>query len=386
MNQLKTVVVIAGTRPEAIKMAPVYFELCDSSVVKPVFLATGQHRDILPQALTSFGIIPDYNLDLMEAGQTLESLTARVVTAVGDFFRAGKFDAVLVQGDTTTVLASALAAFYAGIPVGHVEAGLRTHDMSAPWPEEMNRRLTSPLARWNFAPTQTSFDNLVAEGIPADRCYVTGNTVIDALHLTLERSRNGNARQHETRLGIPVGFLSASDDSQSTQLILVTSHRRESFGEGLKSICRGILAVAEAFPQSRLVYPVHSNPKVKEPVSRLLGNHPQIALISPCDYDDFVWLMQQSRFVLSDSGGVQEEAPGIGKPVLVLRSVTERPEGIAAGTCRLVGTDTDVIVRESALLLNDDAEYERRSSIQNPYGDGRAAGRIRKVLDDYFTS
>ena len=382
---VKKVLVVAGTRPEAIKMAPVFFALRESSVVQPIFLATGQHREILHQALGVFGITPDHDLAVMQDNQSLDALTGRVITAVSGFLRLGDYAAMLVQGDTTTVLASALAAFYAGIPLGHVEAGLRTHDMAAPWPEEMNRRLTSPLARWNFAPTRTGFDNLVAEGIPAERCHITGNTVIDALHLALALPNLSSDAERLNRLRIRDDFLLESE-SGPHPLVLVTSHRRESFGQGLESVCRAILAVADAFPRVRVVYPVHSNPLVREPVLRLLGNHSSIALIEPCDYTDFVWLMKSCRFVLSDSGGVQEEAPGLGKPVLVLRSVTERPEGVTAGTCRLVGTDASTILREASVLLNDEVEYAKRSAIRNPYGDGKAAGRIRAVIDQHFAN
>jgi UDP-N-acetylglucosamine 2-epimerase (non-hydrolysing) len=288
-----------------------------------------------------------------------------------------------VQGDTTTVLSSALAAFYARVPIGHVEAGLRTGNMQSPWPEEMNRRLTSPLARWNFCPTEISRGNLLREGISADTCHVSGNSVIDALlwvrnHL---RVRGITAEQVATHAGVPATFTRRFLANPKSRWILVTGHRRESFGDGFEQICQAINRLTKEHTDLGVLYPVHLNPQVQEPVRRLLGSNNQVALVSPASYEDFVWLMDHATFLLTDSGGVQEEAPSLGKPVLVMRNTTERPEGVDAGTCRLVGIAPDKILSESRLLLSDPAEYARRSALQNPYGDGKAAIRIREILE-----
>lgn len=380
---MKKVAVIAGTRPECIKMAPIYFELKKSSRIQPIFLSTAQHRQMLDQTLAVFGITPDYDLDLMQPGQTLPSLASCVLKSVSDWIAREKPDLVLVQGDTTTVLSSALAAFYARVPIGHVEAGLRTGDMLSPWPEEMNRRLTSPLARWNFCPTEISRGNLLREGIPTDGCHVTGNSVIDALLWVRDylRVRGITAQQVAARAGIPATFTQRFLANPKSRWILVTGHRRESFGDGFEQICHAINHLTEEYCDLGILYPVHLNPQVQEPVQRLLGSNNQIALVPPASYEDFVWLMDNATFLLTDSGGVQEEAPSLGKPVLVLRNTTERPEGIDAGTCRLVGTAPDKILRESRLLLNDPAEYAHRSALQNPYGDGRTAIRVREILE-----
>jgi UDP-N-acetylglucosamine 2-epimerase (non-hydrolysing) len=346
---------------------------------------------MLDQALAVFGIHPEHDLNLMQPGQTLPDLTARVLTAVSAFLHEHKPAAVLVQGDTTTVLASALAAFYEGVPVGHVEAGLRTGNMQSPFPEEMNRRLTSPLARWHFCPTTQSRENLLREGIPEAICHVTGNTVIDSLlRVRAQLDAKGVAIQAVAeRCKIPAAFVEKffannnlrPPSATLPRWILVTGHRRESFGGGFESLCHAILRLIEQHPGTGVLYPVHLNPRVQEPVNRLLGAHPDVALIPPVDYEDFIWLMNHAFFVLSDSGGVQEEAPGLGKPVLVMRETTERPEGVAAGTCRLVGTDPEKILRESNILLSDAAEYTRRSALKNPYGDGSSAQRIRQILE-----
>lgn len=376
------ILVVAGTRPEAVKMAPVQFALAESAALEPVFCSTAQHRQMMDQTLGVFGIRPDIDLDLMRPGQTLPSLTAAVVEGVTRALREVRPDAVLVQGDTTTVLGTGLAAFYERIPVGHVEAGLRTYDLDAPWPEEMNRRLVDPISRWCFAPTDHSRDNLLREAVPADRCEVTGNTVIDALLWirAKQKERGTGAEEIAARCGIAAGFRDGFL-SGGKPWVLVTGHRRESFGPGFENICRALLALAEDWPELGILYPVHLNPQVQEPVNRLLAAHPRICLAPPCGYFDFVWLMSQCKFLLSDSGGVQEEAPSLGKPVLVLRETTERPEGVEAGTCRLVGTDPGRIVPEAALLLSDEAEYRRRSELRNPYGDGKAADRIRARLE-----
>jgi UDP-N-acetylglucosamine 2-epimerase (non-hydrolysing) len=381
------IALFVGTRPEAIKMAPIYFALCDSTTLRPVFVSTGQHRQMLDQTLAVFGIKPDHDLNLMQPGQTLSDLTARVLNATTTWFGGHKPAAVLVQGDTTTVLASALAAFYQHIPVGHVEAGLRTGKMMSPWPEEMNRRLTSPLARWNFCPTDVSWANLLKEGISAESCYVTGNTVIDALLRVrgAQRARGLSAPEVAAKVGIPQRFANRYLDGSGRPWILVTGHRRESFGGGFERICAAINRLTKLHPEVGILYPVHLNPQVQEPVKRILGTNPRVCLVPPASYEEFVWLMDHCTFLLSDSGGVQEEAPSLGKPVLVMRDTTERPEGVTAGTCRLVGTDPEVILREAALLLNDTDEYARRSALKNPYGDGAAASKIREILERSLT-
>lgn len=383
MDNLPKVALVAGTRPECVKMASVYFALKESTRFCPIFISTGQHRQMLDQTLGVFGITPDHDLNLMQPGQTLPDMTARVLTATTAWLAQHKPAAVLVQGDTTTVLASALAAFYQRIPVGHVEAGLRTGNMLSPWPEEMNRRLTTPLARWNFCPTEVSKANLLKEGIPADTCHVTGNTVIDALLRVRDsqRRRGLGFAEVASKVGIPAPFAERYLSGKRAPWILVTGHRRESFGSGFDRICEAINRLTEFHPHIGVLYPVHLNPQVQEPVKRILCNNPRVCLVAPAAYEEFVWLMDHCHFLLSDSGGVQEEAPSLGKPVLVMRDTTERPEGLAAGTCKLVGTDPEVILREAAILLNDPIEYGRRSSLKNPYGDGQAAQRIVYILE-----
>lgn len=379
----KLVAIVVGTRPEVIKMAPVYFAVRNAPDLQPLLVSTGQHREMLAQAFAVFGLKPDLDLNLMQAGQTLPDLTARVIVAMTEVLRTRKPAAVLVQGDTTTVLGSALASFYERIPVGHVEAGLRTYDMAAPWPEEMNRRLADPISLWCFAPTELSRENLLAERISADRVFVTGNTVIDALLMTRQRllEEKRSADEVCARTGIPAEFAEKYlRSSGAAPWILITGHRRESFGRGFEDICNAIGEIGRRFPEVGLLYPVHLNPNVQEPVRRILGANPRIAMISPVGYEDFIWLLDRCRFALSDSGGVQEEAPSLGKPVLVMRTTTERPEGVSAGTCRLVGTDPDAIVREASLLLTSDAEYARRSNLRNPYGDGTASAKIAEIL------
>jgi len=358
------VAVIVGTRPEVIKMAPVIDALAQSSALEPVVICTGQQRELAAQALASFDIAPEVDLDLMQAGQTLASLTARVLTGLDAILPELNLDAALVHGDTTTAMTSALACFYRRIPIGHVEAGLRTYDFDHPWPEEMNRRLIDPICRWCFAPTDLSRQNLLREGIPGDAIHVTGNTVIDAL-LQL-RARQMNTRE--------------TTDSPYRE-ILVTGHRRESFGDGFKNICRAIRTLAEERQDVRIVYPVHLNPNVRGPVHELLGPHDRIDLCEPVGYEEFVELMDRSHFLLTDSGGVQEEAPSLGKPVLVMRETTERPEGIDAGTCTLVGTCPDRILDSCRELLDNEAEYNRRAALANPYGDGNASIRIVGQLE-----
>lgn len=398
----KTVALVAGTRPEVIKMAPVWFALRESAELAPLLISTGQHREMLDQAFAVFGLKPDVELGLMQPGQTLPDLTARVVTGMAGVLREHRPAAVLVQGDTTTVLGTALAAFYERIPLGHVEAGLRTYNYEAPWPEEMNRRLADPISRWCFAPTEWSATNLRAERIPEDRIHVTGNTVVDALLHVRERLRRSNVspEQVAVRCGIPAEFAAKylsnasqpsafgsrlpSPGSNTPRWVLITGHRRESFGRGFENICRAIAELAQRHPNLGLLYPVHLNPNVQEPVRRILGRNSRVALVPPVGYEDFIWLMDRCYFVLSDSGGVQEEAPSLGKPVLVMRETTERPEGVEAGTCTLVGTDYGVILREADVLLGRPEEYRRRAALANPYGDGQAGARIGRILEQCF--
>ncbi|MBI5692938.1 MAG: UDP-N-acetylglucosamine 2-epimerase (non-hydrolyzing) [Verrucomicrobia bacterium] len=378
----KRVVLVAGTRPEVIKLAPVFFALKESERLEPVFVSSGQHREMLDQAFSVFGICPDVELGLMTPGQSLPELTARAITRLSAAFTDLQPAAVLLQGDTTTVFAAAVAAFYQRVLIGHVEAGLRTGDLYAPFPEEMNRCLTSPLARWNFCPTELSLANLRRESIKPERCFVTGNTVIDALYYVRDRLRRTNIAAPEVaaRLGVTTAFTEHFLARRAARWILVTAHRRESFGVGIERVCAAINKLT-AMHDVGVLYPVHLNPQVQEPVRRLLGSNPRVALTLPARYEDFIWLLDRCHFALSDSGGVQEEAPSLGKPVLVLRDTTERPEGVTAGTCRLVGTDPSRILLEASLLLNDGDEYARRSSLQNPYGDGRAAKKIAELLD-----
>jgi UDP-N-acetylglucosamine 2-epimerase (non-hydrolysing) len=378
---MPSLALIVGTRPECIKLAPVFAELRRSGKTRPLLVSTGQHRELLDQALGSFGLKPDVDLGLMQPGQSLPELSSRVITGMSAWLAEAKPAAVVVQGDTTTVLGSALAAFYAGIPVAHVEAGLRTDDIRSPFPEEMNRRATSTLVQWHFCPTQQAKANLLREGIPEAHCHVTGNTVIDALLATRARIGGLEGAAVGARLGVPPAFIASHLASPKARWILVTGHRRESFGPGFENLCHGIRRLVDTHPDLGVLYPVHLNPRVQEPVRRLLGGHPRIALAAPAAYEDFVWLMDRSTFVLTDSGGVQEEAPSLGKPVLVMRENTERPEGVTAGTSELVGTDADRIVAAATRLLSDPAEYARRSQLRNPYGDGDAAVRIARVME-----
>jgi len=382
MSTKKRIVLIVGTRPEAIKLAPVYQELARDGALEPILISSGQHREMLVQALAVFGLKPDIDLAIMQPGQALSDLTARAITSISEVLRTTKPAAVLLQGDTATVLAGALATFYEGIPVGHVEAGLRTGNMRSPFPEEMNRRLTTPIATWNFCPTPGARENLLRENISLESCHVTGNTVIDALLGVRGRLRQQEMRWQDlaARIGIAPAFAERFLGSAQTRWVLVTGHRRESFGAGFEQICAAINALTAAFPALGVVYPVHLNPRVQEPVKRLLGSNAQVALATPAGYEDFVWLLDRCHFVLTDSGGVQEEAPSMGKPVLVLRDRTERPEGVEAGTSRLVGTDPVRILKESTLLLNDQAEYRRRAGLVNPFGDGTASRQIVQLL------
>ncbi|KEO85875.1 UDP-N-acetylglucosamine 2-epimerase [Erythrobacter sp. JL475] len=366
---------IFGTRPEAIKMAPVVRALAADPRFDARVCVTAQHREMLDQVLDLFGIVPDHDLNLMQPGQGLHEITAGVLLGLKPVLDTEAPDIVLVHGDTTTTFAASLAAYYARMPVGHVEAGLRTGDIYSPWPEEINRKVAGAITRLHFAPTQGSRANLLAENVPADHIDVTGNTVIDALLEVVERLKQDPAQSAalDTRLGI----------DRSKRLILVTGHRRESFGGGFERICDAIARLADR-GDTQVIYPVHLNPNVKGPVEARLAAHPAVHLIEPQDYLPFVHLMQAADIILTDSGGVQEEAPSLGKPVLVMRDTTERPEAVDAGTVRLVGTDSDLIVREASALLDDQTAYEAMALAHNPYGDGLASTRIRDAIVKHF--
>jgi len=371
MNR-KHIVVIVGTRPEAIKMAPVYLTLRADPRVRATLLATAQHRQMLDQVLGVFGIQPDVDLDLMREDQTLAQVTAAVVVGVQETLQRLKPDAALVHGDTTTCLASAMAAFYERIPVGHVEAGLRTYNFQAPWPEEMNRRLADPICRWCFAPTKRAADNLRAEHIRQENIFVTGNTVIDALLLARDMVRQRQPALDELSESCLAG----------RRLILVTGHRRESFGQPFEEFCLALRDIVERHPDTVLVYPVHLNPNVQRPVHAILAGRDRVHLIRPIEYLPFVYLMDRSTLIITDSGGIQEEAPSLGKPVLVTREVTERPEAMEAGLAKLVGTNRRKLVEEASRLLEDREAYARmaRGEKDNPYGDGQASKRILQHL------
>jgi UDP-N-acetylglucosamine 2-epimerase (non-hydrolysing) len=364
-------------------MAPLVRELARSEYLTPVLVSTGQHKEMLDQVLTVFGLRPDFELCLMRQSQSLPDLTARAIHALSECFSELQPDAVLVQGDTTSVLAAAIAAFYHKIPVGHVEAGLRTKNMLSPWPEEMNRRLVSPLCQWNFSPTATSRQNLIDEQIAPASCFVTGNTVVDALLWGVEivGSKNEACDDICERLLIPAPFRETYMREASPRYVLVTGHRRESFGEGILTVCSALLRLVDSDPSLGVIFPCHLNPNVQEPVLKMLSGHPQIALINPVNYLDMIWLMRHCLFIISDSGGIQEEAPTLGKPVLVTRDTTERPEGVEAGTSTLVGTNFESIESTARELLGDPSLLQKRSRIRNPYGDGTASKSIRETLE-----
>ncbi|RVT82069.1 UDP-N-acetylglucosamine 2-epimerase (non-hydrolyzing) [Rhodobacteraceae bacterium CCMM004] len=368
------VLIVFGTRPEAIKMAPVVKQLQRTEGLETHVCVTAQHRQMLDQVLQLFDIVPDVDLNIMKPGQDLTDITANILVALRDVLKEGGYDRLLVHGDTTTTMAAALAAFYEKVPVGHVEAGLRTGDMYSPWPEEMNRSVVGRIAALHFAPTQTARDALLAETVPDAHIFVTGNTVIDALQDVVARFDAEPELDAEMRGKFP--FL-----DPDKRMVLVTGHRRESHGEGFENICQ---ALREICVQGgvQLVYPVHLNPKVQEPVNRILGDMPDVHLIAPQDYLPFVWLMRAAHIIVTDSGGVQEEAPSLGKPVLVMRNTTERPEAVAAGTVELVGTDTARIREAGLRLLRDETAYAAMARATNPYGDGQASQRIAQALLD----
>lgn len=378
---MKRVIVFIGTRPEAIKMAPVVHALQSAATFDPIVVSTGQHREMLQQVIDLFAIPVHHELSVMQANQTLAALTSRLISAIDERLQVLTPDFALVQGDTTTVLAAALACFYRHVPLGHVEAGLRTHDLQAPFPEEANRVLASRLARLHFAPTELSRQNLIREGVADADITVTGNTVIDALKMEVQRQK-----RPEVRAEIDAELVQLLGHDFRGPFVLVTGHRRENFGRGFQNICDALAQLARRYPGYRFVYPVHLNPNVQTPVRQRLGSLPNVHLIEPLPYSTFVSLMNSSRLLLTDSGGVQEEAPSLGKPVLVMRETTERPEGVEAGTVRLVGADAARIVDQVALLLDDQAEYDRMATAINPYGDGHAAGRVVDALRRWFAS
>lgn len=368
----RRVMVVFGTRPEAIKMAPVVDALRATPGIETLVAVTAQHRQMLDQVLELFGLVPDEDLDLMAPGQTLPDLFGRILTGMTGVLERRRPDLVLVHGDTSTTLAAALASFYAKVPVGHVEAGLRTGNLHAPWPEEANRRLTAPLTSLHFAPTERSRQNLLAEGLPAADIHVTGNTVIDALLAVVARIQSDATLEAELAARFP--FLDAG-----RRLVLVTGHRRENFGAGFEQICLALRELA-ARKDIQVLYPVHLNPHVQGPVNRYLGGLDNVFLLPPQDYLPFVYLMSRAHLILTDSGGIQEEAPSLGKPVLVMRETTERPEAVEAGTVRLVGTDRTRIVAETERLLDDPEAHAAMARAHNPYGDGKAARRIADII------
>jgi UDP-N-acetylglucosamine 2-epimerase (non-hydrolysing) len=369
---------VFGTRPEAIKMAPLVHALKERPEVFDVKVCvTAQHREMLDQVLQVFAIQPDIDLNLMKAGQDLFDVTGGVLLGMRGVFAEQHPDAVLVHGDTTTTLATAVAAFYAGVPVGHVEAGLRTQYVYAPFPEEFNRQVASKVTRWHFAPTQLSRDNLLAEGVPAKNITVTGNTVIDALHWVLARINANKTRQAALTEALQTVL---PFEWQRQRFVLITGHRRENFGDGFVQICEALRELALCFDDVHFVYPVHLNPNVQKPVRVLLADLPNVHLIAPLNYEPFVYLLKHAHLVLTDSGGIQEEAPSLGKPVLVMRDVTERPEAVQAGTVELVGADKSRIISGVARLLQEEGHYQAMASAYNPYGDGKACQLIIDVL------
>lgn len=376
---MKKIMLVFGTRPEAIKMAPLVKEFQKHpNLFETVVCVTGQHREMLDSVLELFDIKPDYDLNIMKQGQDLYDITARVLLGMRDILTQVKPDIVLVHGDTTTSTASALAAFYQQISVGHVEAGLRTHNIYSPWPEEMNRLITSRIAAYNFSPTQLSKQNLVDEGTPESKILVTGNTVIDALYMVLDKMKHNKNLSAELQLSLNKSGYDVERLNGERRLVLITGHRRENFGEGFTNICAAIKTLSEKYPTVDFVYPMHLNPNVRKPIHLVFGDKPlpNMYFIEPLDYLPFVYLMEKCDIVLTDSGGIQEEAPGLAKPVLVMRDTTERPEALDAGTVKLVGTNYDKIVLEVSRLLDDTTYYNQMSKAVNPYGDGLACGRI----------
>lgn len=376
---------VFGTRPEAIKMAPLVKEFQKhADKFETIVCVTGQHRQMLDQVLAIFDIKPDYDLNIMKQGQDLYDVTARVLTGMRDVLDEAKPDVVLVHGDTTTSTAAALAAFYKQIPVGHVEAGLRTHNIYSPWPEEMNRQITGRIAEYDFAPTPLSRENLIKEYVDESKIAVTGNTVIDALYWVVDKMKKDASLDQDLQKILADAGYDVSRLANGKKLVLITGHRRENFGDGFISMCKAIKTLTEKYPDVDFVYPMHLNPNVRKPIHEVFGENLEglgnMFFIEPLEYLSFVYLMEKSNIVLTDSGGIQEEAPGLGKPVLVMRDTTERPEALSAGTVKLVGTDYDKIVIEVSALLDDQEHYETMSKAVNPYGDGLACERIVKSL------
>lgn len=383
---MKKVMLVFGTRPEAIKMCPLVKEFQkDTKNFETIVCVTGQHREMLDQVLTIFDVKPDYDLNIMKQGQDLTDVTARVLTGLRDVFKECRPDVVLVHGDTTTSTAGALAAFYAQIPVGHVEAGLRTHNIYSPWPEELNRQITGRIATYNFSPTPLSEKNLLEEKVHG-KIVVTGNTVIDALHMVVEKLKNDLALAKEQEEILAKAGYDVMRLKDGKKLVLITGHRRENFGEGFIRMVTAMKDLSEKYPDVDFVYPMHLNPNVRKPIHEVFGEdltRPNFFFIEPLQYLEFVYLMEKSTIVLTDSGGIQEEAPGLGKPVLVMRDTTERPEALESGTVHLVGTDYDKIFNEVSTLLEDDTAYEKMSKAVNPYGDGKACSRIVSYLKEH---
>ena len=376
---MKKIMLVFGTRPEAIKMAPLVKALqARPEEFETVVTVTGQHRQMLDQVLHLFEIVPDYDLNIMKPGQDLTDVTSRILTGMRDVLAQSRPDLVLVHGDTSTSTAAALSAFYAQIPVGHVEAGLRTGDIYSPWPEEMNRRITGRIATLHFSPTDTSRQNLLAENTPDSNITVTGNTVIDALHTVVEKIDSDAKLDADLAASIKEKGYDNARIAEGRRMVLITGHRRENFGEGFLNICRAIQRLARRYPDIDFVYPMHLNPNVRKPIAQMFEgtDFPNVFFIEPLDYLPFVYMMKQAYLIITDSGGIQEEAPSLGKPVLVMREVTERPEALDAGTIRLVGTDADKIVEEASRFIDDANYYHTNSLIANPYGDGHACERI----------
>lgn len=382
---MKKIMLVFGTRPEAIKMAPLVKKFQEyPEQFETIVCVTGQHREMLDQVLTIFDIKPDYDLNIMKQGQDLYDVTARVLTGMRDVLKEAQPDVVLVHGDTTTSTAAALASFYQQIPVGHVEAGLRTHNIYSPWPEEMNRQITGRIATYHFAPTPLSKQNLLAEAVKESDISVTGNTVIDALYMVVDKIKNDNALDSELNALLVKAGYDVNRLAGGKKLVLITGHRRENFGDGFINMCSAIKTLTEKYPEVDFVYPMHLNPNVRKPIHEVFGEDlsglSNMFFIEPLEYLSFVYLMEKSTIVLTDSGGIQEEAPGLGKPVLVMRDTTERPEALEAGTVKLVGTNYDKIVNEVSALLDDETYYNEMSRAVNPYGDGLACERIVNAL------
>ena len=378
---MKKIMLVFGTRPEAIKMAPLVKEFQKyPEKFETLVCVTGQHREMLDQVLRIFEITPNYDLNIMKQGQDLYDVTARVLIGMRDVLKETKPDVVLVHGDTTTSTAAALAAFYQQIPVGHVEAGLRTHNIYSPWPEEMNRQITGRIATYHFSPTPLSKQNLLAEGVNEEKIHVTGNTVIDALYMVVDKIKNDKSLDAELENILRQSGYDVNRLNNGKKLVLITGHRRENFGDGFINMCTAIKDLTQKYPDVDFVYPMHLNPNVRKPIHEVFGkdlsNLGNMFFIEPLEYLSFVFLMEKSNIVLTDSGGIQEEAPGLGKPVLVMRDTTERPEALEAGTVKLVGTNYDKIVNEVSALLDNQEYYERMSKAVNPYGDGLACSRI----------